>query len=139
MYKKQLFLTLIFCCFLVFSKAQTLSDEEIKSFEKFGLHLSAIDFQNETTNSDFQAIIFNDERRKRTKAYGFVFSSLGVVSTAFGIGMIESGRNQQEGLVQSIGGLFVGVGAANFGIAIPLFITSHKSKKRRDRLLELYN
>ena len=52
--------------------------------------------------------------------------------------VISRSKNDQEGVGQSIGTMFVVAGAIELGISIPLFISSKKRKKERDKLIEYY-
>jgi hypothetical protein len=63
---------------------------------------------------------------------------LTILSTAFGVKLISDNKNSEEGVGHSIGVMFVTGGVISAGISVPLFISSSKRKKERDKLLELY-
>ena len=60
------------------------------------------------------------------------------MSTAFGAKLISVNKDSEEGVGQSIGMMFVAGGIVSGGISVPLFISSSKRKKERNKLIELY-
>tara|TARA_R110000868_G_scaffold16056_6_gene72605 strand:- start:94623 stop:94826 length:204 start_codon:yes stop_codon:yes gene_type:complete len=60
------------------------------------------------------------------------------LTTAFGVMVISGSKNDQEGVGESIGSMFVAMGVIELGVSIPLFIASNKRKNERDRLIEIY-
>ena len=49
--------------------------------------------------------------------------------------LFSENKNEQEGIGQSIGIMAIVAGTIELGVSVPLFISSNKSKKKRDKLI----
>lgn len=129
-------LTILLTCTVCFS--QNLKNCEIKRLNSFEINLNSIDLNNSTDYLNLKTILEKDKKRRTNKAVGIVLTSLSALTTTFGIMVISGYKNDQEGVGQSIGTMFVVAGAIELGVSIPLFISSKKKKKERNKLIEYY-
>jgi NADH:ubiquinone oxidoreductase subunit K len=117
-----------------------------QSFKKYELkRLNAFKIKNETTdiyNSEnylyLKDILEKEQKQITRKTGGIIFTSLSILITALGARIYSNSRNAENGIGQSIGTLFMAVGIVELGISIPIFISSNKRQKERDKLIESY-
>ena len=129
-------LTILLLSNICFS--QTFKDYEFKRLNSFEINLNSIDLNNSTDYLNLKTILEKDKKRRTNKTVGIILTSLSALTTTFGIMVISNSKNDQEGVGQSIGTMFVVAGAIELGISIPLFISSKKRKKERNKLIEYY-
>jgi hypothetical protein len=118
--------------------SQEFKNYELKRLESFGLNAKPNEPSNLINYLNFDAILEKDKERRTKKTLGIVFTSLSALTTAFGVMVISGSKNDQEGVGESIGSMFVGIGVIELGVSIPLFLSSNKRKNERDRLIEIY-
>jgi len=86
---------------------------------------------------------------KTRKTVGYNFSGLRLLTTTGGILILTSTRNSSNNsnnemdesgaYVAVAGGVITWIGINEMGISIPLFFSSRKSKKERDKLIMKFN
>ena len=136
MEKTLITLTILLLSTICFS--QTFKKYELKRLNSFEINLNSIDLNDSTDYLNLKAILEKDKKRRTNKTAGIILTSLSALTTTFGIMVISRSKNDQEGVGQSIGTMFVVAGAIELGVSIPLFISSKKRKKERDKLIEYY-
>jgi hypothetical protein len=136
MKKTLITLTILLLSTICFS--QTFKNYELKRLNSFEINLNSIDLNNTTDYLNLKAILEKDKKRRTNKTAGIILTSLSALTTTFGIMVISRSKNDQEGVGQSIGTMFVVAGAIELGVSIPLFISSKKRKKERNKLIEYY-
>ncbi|TDD75153.1 hypothetical protein [Flavobacterium caseinilyticum] len=135
---KKTLTTLMILLLTTFCFSQTFKDYERRRLNSFEINLSSIDLNNSTNYLNLVTILEKDKKRIRNKTIGIVLTSLSALATTFGIMVISNSKNDREGVGQSIGTMFIAVGTIELGVSIPLFISSKKRKKERNKLIEYY-
>ena len=133
--------TLIVSAILLFSTicfSQNFKTYEFKRLNSFEINLDAIDLNYSTDYLKLKTILEKDKKRRTNKTAGIILTSLSALTTTFGFVLISNHKNDEEGVGQSIGTMFVVAGAIKLGVSIPLFISSKKRKKERNKLIEYY-
>jgi len=133
---------LIFLILISFKNySQNFKEKELKKIESFGINLTEFDFNEKKVINDWNLILKKEKKRKKNKTIGIVLTSLSALTTAFGIYVISNTRNEGEGesFGDVIGGMAIAVGVIEGGISIPLYISSSKRRKERNKLIKLYN
>ncbi len=132
----------IFMIFLILTfnicSAQTFNQKENKRLDSFGINMNNIDLYEQNNYLNLETILLKDKKRRTNKTFGIVLTSLSALTTTFGAIVFANSRDDEEGVAQSIGTMFVAIGAIELGISIPLFISSSKRKKERNELIENY-
>lgn len=118
--------------------SQEFKNYELKRLKSFGLNTKPNELSNSINYLNLDTILEKDKERRTKKTLGIVFTSLSALTTAFGVMVISGSKNDQEGVGESIGSMFVAMGVIELGVSIPLFISSNKRKNERDRLIEIY-
>nr|WP_315140158.1 hypothetical protein [uncultured Flavobacterium sp.] len=130
---------LFFLLLLTFGlQGQNLTEKQLSKLETFGIPTKNFDYNNEIIQANLKLILLKDKKRKTNLVTGIVFSSLAIATTAFGAKIIDNSKNDQEGVGQAIGSMFVVGGIIELGISVPFYISSHKRKKERDNIIEIY-
>ena len=125
-------------CFKSFS--QSFNEREIKRINYFGINTTEYDLNDNKIYTDFSEILKLNNKRKSNKTFGIVLSSVSLLTTSFGILALSSKKDDGMGkaIVDTIGGISLGVGVISGGVSIKLFNSSQKRKKERDKLIKLY-
>jgi hypothetical protein len=132
-------ITLFVLLFLTFGlQGQNLTEKQLNKLETFGIPTKKFDYNNEIIQANLKLILLKDKKRKTNLVTGIVFSSLAIATTAFGAKIIDNSKNNEEGVGQAIGSMFVVGGIIELGISVPFYISSHKRKKDRDNIIEIY-
>ena len=130
---------LFFLLLLTFGlQGQNLTEKQLNKLETFGIPTKKFDYNNEIIQANLKLILLKDKKRKTNLVTGIVFSSLAIATTAFGAKIIDNSKNNEEGVGQDIGSMFVVGGIIELGISVPFYISSHKRKKDRDNIIEIY-
>lgn len=126
--------------FTVILQGQELKPKQIQKIERFGIEYNRL--ENKNNGNDFLEILKKERQRKTNKTIGYVFSSLGLLTTTGGIlilSNIKSNPNNdmdESGAYQAlIGGFITAIGVIEIGVSIPLFISSKKRNKERNQLI----
>ena len=126
--------------FTVILQGQDLKPKQIQKIERFGIEYNRL--ENKNNGNDFLEILKKERQRKTNKTIGYVFSSLGLLTTTGGIlilSNIKSNPNNdmdESGAYQAlIGGFITAIGVIEIGVSIPLFISSKKRNKERNQLI----
>lgn len=131
------FLSATLTSFLTFSNGQNLETKQIEKIQDFG-----IDYQSEikmdpNKGTDLLNILELDRKRKKNKTFGIILSGMGLLTAAYGTTAFTSEQPNPYSILA--GGVLTGVGLAEMGVSIPLFKSSRKRKKERDKLIRKYN
>ncbi|PKP44491.1 MAG: hypothetical protein CVT95_10980 [Bacteroidetes bacterium HGW-Bacteroidetes-12] len=139
---------LLFCLMIFTLKvnSQSFNEYEVPKINSFGLNLNELDLSNQKVNNDLKSILKKEQQRKSNKSTSIVLAALSVLTTTTGIIIVSKPKtvNEMDYLNEAgayenlIGGFFIAAGVIEAGISIPLFFTSNKRKKERDKLIELY-
>ena len=126
--------------FTVILQGQELKPKQIQKIERFGIEYNRL--ENKNNGNDFLEILKKERQRKTNKTIGYVFSSLGLLTTTGGIlilSNIKSNPNNdmdESGAYQAlIGGFITAIGVIEIGVSIPLFNSSKKRNKERNQLI----
>jgi hypothetical protein len=104
----------------------------------FEINTDSIALKNSLNYLNFKTILVNEQKRKTNKTLAIALTSLSALTMTYGAKIISSSRNDKEGLGQTIGTMFIAAGIVQLGVSVPLFVSSNKRKKDRDKLIELY-
>ncbi|PKB43056.1 hypothetical protein AX016_1239 [Cellulophaga sp. RHA19] len=120
--------------------SQDFKHFEIKRLNSFGIELDLDNQMNESYNFDLNTILKKERKRRKNKTAGIIFTSLGALTTSFGVLILsnKSGNDEGKAIQGFIGGMFVGTGIVSGGISIPFFKSTKKRRKERDKLIEKY-
>ncbi|MGB2476247.1 MAG: hypothetical protein ACPIB2_06110, partial [Flavobacteriaceae bacterium] len=124
---------LIFC-FKSFS--QSFNEQEIKRINYFGINTIEYDLNDNKIYTDFSKILKLNNKRKSNKTFGIVLGSVSLLTTSFGILALSAKKDDGMGkaIVDTIGGISLGVGVIFGGVSIKLFNSSKKKKKRKGQI-----
>jgi len=115
--------------------AQKFTEKRLKKLEKLGIEYKPEYAAVEEINNDLYQIIKSHSKRRRSRIIGAALFSVGVSGIVTGAKI----NSYDAGPFNSIGaGFCYAVGAAGAGASIPLFVRSHKHKKKRNKLKKLY-
>ncbi len=126
--------------------SQNFNDFEVQKINSFDININRLDLSNQKINIDLKSILVKEQQRKSNKTTSIILASLSVITTTIGIITVSKPKtiNEMDYLNEAgayenlIGGFFIAAGVIEAGISIPLFFTSNKRKKERDKLIELY-
>lgn len=135
---KKTLTTLITLLLLTNGFSQTYKEYELRRLNSFGIHLDSVEINNAAKPLNISAILEKEKKRRTNKTSAIVLTSLSVLTTTYGALLFSASKNEQEGLGKSISLMVMTVGVIELGTSIPLFISSNKRKKERDKLIELY-
>ena len=119
-------------------QGQNLTEKQLNKLKTYGIPTKKFDYNNEIIQANLKLILLKDKKRKTNLVTGIVFSSLAIATTAFGAKIIDNSKNNEEGLGQAIGSMFIAGGIIELGISVPFYISSHKRKKERDNIIQMY-
>ena len=120
------------------SAGQELTEKEKGRLSKLNFDHVPILERNPDYGATFRDILENDRKYKTNKTAGFVLGGLGLASTIGGILIMDNGNG--NGLSRTIvGGGTTVLGLTGMGISIPLFTTSNKRRKERDKMISVIN
>jgi hypothetical protein len=141
-------------CFLMVLEiqGQELKTNQIRKLESFGIEYKSLIIENPNYGVEFMEILKKERKRKRSKTVGHIFSGLGLLTTTGGILILTSIKNstnnsndemdhmdESGAYVALAGGIITVIGINELGISIPLFFSSRKNKKERDKLIMKFN
>ena len=133
---------LIIFLLIVFFKSfsQSFNKQEIKRINYLGINTNEYDLNDSKIYTDFSEILKLNGRRKSNKTFGIILGSVSLLTTSFGIYALSVKKDDGMGkaIVDTMGGISVGVGVVSGGFSIKLFNSSKKRKKERDKLIEQY-
>lgn len=135
---------LFICCFYL--HAQRLKPKEIQKLSSLDLQYDIAAWHDEQVYLDFKKIIRYNKKTKGKKIAGFVVGGVGAAALAGSLSILNSkvtnrdtGEEETPLTASIIGAPMLIVGAGCIGTSIPLFISSSRSRKRRDKLIASYN
>ena len=145
MKNKILLLSLILLSITV--NSQEFKEKEITKIENFGIDFESLNKSDPNIQQDLNSILLHNKKRRRRKTAAIILGSLSAVTTSIGIIQVAkkgdesnaSRRNEAEAYENLIGSFLIAVGTIEAGIAIPLFISSKKKKRKRNELIKIYN
>ncbi len=127
----------IFIAFSTFSYGQSLETKQIEKIQEFGIDYQSNMQADPNFNTEFQNILELDQNRKKNKTWGIVLSGLGLLTTAYGTTAFTGEQANPYSTIA--GGALIAIGLAEMGVSIPLFKSSKKRKRERDKIIEKYN
>lgn len=136
--KKGALLVLILISFNSYS--QSLKESEIRRVNYLGIETSLYDLNNSNIQMDFSKILKLNRQKKTSSTFGVVLGFVSVLTSTVGIIALSTNWDDEllESVMQSVGGVSLGVGVVSGGFSIKLFDTSKKRKKERDKLIDSY-
>lgn len=144
--KPNIYLSTILSILCYLCQAQQLKPSEIQKLSSLDLQYDIAAWHDEQVYLDFKKIIQYDKKTKGKKITGFIVGGVGAAALAGSLSLLNTSPNNRETgegekrLVSSVIGVpMLIVGAGCIGTSIPLFISSGRSKKRRDKLIASYN
>lgn len=137
------------------SSSQGLKKKQLRTLTELGVPNSYYDVNNKKILTDFQKIVWLDQRRRGQGIAGAILLPLGAVALGYGASRLvygrqiersiddlpeepDRGREARAGWNQVGGGLLVLVGTAELSVGIPMLFSARKKKKNRDVLLAEY-
>ncbi len=130
-------LCLVLISFSTFSLGQSLEPKQIEKIHDFGISYQSSLQKDLQIDTDLLNIIALDRKRKKNKTFGIILSGVGLLTTAFGTTAFTSEQVNPYSII--VGGVIAGVGLVEMGVSTPLFKSSKKRKRERDKLIEKYN
>lgn len=126
--------------FLIFHicSAQTFKQKDIKRLNSFEININNIDLNDQRNYLNLETILEKERKRRTNKAFGIVLTSISALTATFGTLVFVNSKDDEEGVGQSIGTMFIAIGAIELGISIPLFVSASKRKKERNELILNY-
>ncbi|NEW79304.1 MAG: hypothetical protein GZ086_07730, partial [Gelidibacter sp.] len=89
----------IFLLLLIFislnNYSQILKERKLNKIESFGINLTNFNQNEKKVINDWNLILDKDWKRKKTKTTGIVFTSLSILSTAFGAKLISDNKDSE--------------------------------------------
>lgn len=134
MKKEIIIIFFLIFCFKSFS--QSFNEQEIKRINYFGINTIEYDLNDNKIYTDFSKILKLNNKRKSNKTFGIVLGSVTLLTTSFGILALSVKKDDGMGkaIVDTIGGISLGVGVIFGGVSIKLFNSSKKKKKRKGQI-----
>ena len=140
--KTKLKIILLISFFTVILQGQELKPKQIHKIESFGIDYNRLINENINYKNDFLEILKKEHKRKKNKTIGYVFSSLGLLTTTGGILILSNIKDNPDndmneaGAYQAVmGGFITAIGVIEIGVSIPLFISSKKRNKEKNQLI----
>lgn len=121
--------------------AQELKQRELNKISKLGIGTVNLNNYDDQLTNDFRNILRADRKRKSNKTVGIILTSLSAISLGLGTAIIATpveSDGHEKAFRNLIGGFFIGTGAIEGGIGIPLLFVSKKRKRERDLLIKEY-
>lgn len=130
-------LCVVFTIFLSISYGQALEKRQIEKIQGFGIDYQSNIQKDPNIDMDFLSILETDRKRKKNKTFGIILSGVGLLTTAYGTTAFTSEQVNPYSVI--VGGVITGIGLVEMGVSIPLFQSSKKRKKERDKIIGTYN
>ena len=136
--KKGTIILLILISFKSYS--QSFNEREIKRINSFRIQTSSYDLNDNKIQTDFSSILIMNRKKKSNKTIGIILGSVSVLTSSIGIIALSAKKEEgmEKAIVDTFGGISLGIGVISGGISIKLFNSSKKRKKERDKLIEFY-
>ena len=137
--KKITFLIFLLVSFSVLS--QELNTKEIGKIRSLEVDVMKLNLKESNTQKNMRIILNLDKKRRINKRWAIGFSIASALVIGTGIKIMNSGKNSNAidgGYGDIFGGLLVASGALPAIASIPFWISTHKRKKERDRMLLKY-
>ena len=134
-------LLILICLIAVPVSAQDLKKRELHKISKLGIDTGNLNIRNDQLTKDFRDILRADRKRKTNKTVGIILSSLSAISIGLGTAVIATpveSKGHAKAFRNLVGGFFIGTGAIEGGIGIPLLFVSKKRKRERNSLIRDY-
>lgn len=138
--KNTILLLLLF--FSLSISSQELLPKSIYTLNSLGVNTEKLDLQDDFTQQNLNSVLYFNRRVKTNKVFAYIFTIYGASAILTGSYLIFRGSYAKDstntGLEELLGGLSVIGGVAYGSISIPFWIGAKKNKKRRDKLLQMY-
>ncbi|MDF0715049.1 hypothetical protein PY092_02715 [Muricauda sp. 334s03] len=142
---KKIFIAVTLCCNLANISAQEFSFDQKERLDRWGLNYAYLIEQSEANEQQLWEILDIDRKRKNNLIMGSTFAGLGLVMLAGGslIFSQDSGCDdahicENTGQV-IVGGGLMALGTFEVGVSLPLFLSSLKRKKKRNKMVRELN
>jgi len=134
------FILLILISLISFQiSAQELNKRELKRISKLEINTQDYNISGEKLTKDLREILRKERKRKSNKTSGIILTSLSAISLGLGTAILATpvdSEGHEKAFRDVIGGFFIGTGAIEGGIGIPLLFVSKKRRKERDLLIQ---
>lgn len=121
--------------------AQNFSPKQQQRLEHWGLNHAYLLPQSEANEQQLQEILNVDRKRKNNLVMGAGFAGLGLLFlTTGGIILAQDADCSDARICENMGQVIVGgglmvLGTFEVGVSLPLFISSIKRKKKRNKMI----
>lgn len=137
--KNIIFLTLGIVCSIQL-KAQDFSPKQQQRLDYLGLDYNYLIQQSEANEQELQKILDMDRKRKNNLIMGTGFAGLGLLMFTGGNLIFNRTTCTDDELCEDLGAIVVGgglmiLGTFEVGVSLPLFISSIKRKKKRNKII----
>ena len=133
---------LAFTFFTLSISSQDLLPKSIYTLNSIGVNTEKLDLNNDLVQQNLNNILYLNRRIKTNKVFAYIFTIYGAASILTGSYLIFQGSYSKDssntGLEEILGGAVILGGVAYGSISIPFWIGAKKNKKRRDKLIEIY-
>ena len=120
---------------------QNLSEKDILKLNKLQVNTQNFDLKNSKVQQDLNAILKLESKRKTNKTIAISLTTVSIATIIVGGILISKGDapNSKDNLATPIGIIFTAGGVLEAGISIPFWVFTHKRKKQRDKMIQLFN
>jgi len=140
--KRKFTLLILIGLFCIPISAQELKKRELKRISKLEINTEDYNISEEKLTKDLREILRKERKRKSNKTSGIILTSLSALSLGLGTAILATpvdSEGHKKAFRNVIGGFFIGTGAIEGGIGIPLLFVSKKRRKERDLLIQELN
>jgi|GEM_PF-2060003 len=123
--------------------AQELTPKQRQRLDDLGLEHTDLIQHSKTNEQHIHDILEIDRKRKKNLIMGSSFSGLGLLMLTGGILiMSQDGGCDDTHICENtgqviVGGSLIALGTLEIGISLPLFFSSFKKKKKRDKMIKV--
>lgn len=140
-------LTIVFLLISISIYGQHFTNRQTQKIEYFDIKINELNLENQQIIDDLNYILQTDKKSKRKKVVGKVLATLSVLSITGGILILtqddnqDTNRNYDEASAyrEFIGGFLFATGVLESGISIPVFVSSKKKRRSRNKKIKIYN
>lgn len=138
--KNTILLILLF--FSLSVSSQELLPKSIYTLNSLGVNTEKLDLNDDLIQQNLSNVLYFNKRIKTNKVFAYIFTIYGASAILSGSYIIFRGIYAKDstntGLEEIIGGFSIIGGVVYGSISIPFWIGAKKNKKRRDKLIQMY-